>query len=71
MVTGTSVLAIKYKDGVVLAADTLGSYGSLARFRNLKRLRCVTDTTVIGASGDYSDFQYTMKELKNLSYVSC
>ena len=27
-VTGTSVLAITYKDGVMLAADTLGSYGS-------------------------------------------
>ena len=31
IVTGTSVLGIKYKDGVMLAADTLASYGSLAR----------------------------------------
>ena len=25
IVTGTSVLAIKYKDGIMMAADTLGS----------------------------------------------
>ena len=37
--TGTSVLGIKYADGVMLAADTLGSYGSLARFTDLRRVR--------------------------------
>ena len=37
IVTGTSVLGIKTKHGVVIAADTLGSYGSLARFRDIKR----------------------------------
>ena len=26
IVTGTSVIAIKYKDGVVIAADNLGSF---------------------------------------------
>ena len=31
--TGTSVLGLKCTDGVVLAADKLGSYGSMARFR--------------------------------------
>jgi 20S proteasome alpha/beta subunit len=25
-VTGTSVLAIKYKDGIMMAADTLGEF---------------------------------------------
>ena len=56
--TGTSVFGIKYKDGVVMAADTLGSYGSMARFPDLQRLYKVNDTTVIGFSGDLSDFQY-------------
>ncbi|CAB1103648.1 unnamed protein product [Ectocarpus sp. CCAP 1310/34] len=37
IVTGTSVLGIK--DGVMLAADTLASYGSLARYKNVERLK--------------------------------
>ncbi|CAN0329823.1 unnamed protein product [Discosporangium mesarthrocarpum] len=39
MVTGTSVLGIKYKDGVMLAADTLASYGSLARYKSVERIK--------------------------------
>ena len=56
--TGTSVVGIKYKDGIMLAADTLSSYGSMARFRDTNRLLQVGDNTVIGASGEVSDFQY-------------
>ncbi|KAG0246291.1 nucleophile aminohydrolase [Mortierella sp. GBAus27b] len=58
VVTGTSVLGIKYKDGVMMAADNLASYGSLARFRDVERLHKVADFTVLGASGDMSDYQY-------------
>ncbi|KAM9168957.1 proteasome subunit beta type-4 [Mergus octosetaceus] len=58
MVTGTSVLGVKFEGGVMLAADMMGSYGSLARFRNISRLLRVNDSTVLGASGDYADFQY-------------
>ncbi|NWR39220.1 PSB4 protein, partial [Tachuris rubrigastra] len=58
MVTGTSVLGVKFEGGVMLAADTVGSYGSLARFRGISRLLRVNDCTVLGASGDYADFQY-------------
>jgi len=57
-VTGTSVLGIKYADGVILAADTLGSYGSMARYSNISRLMRVNASTVIGAGGDYADFQF-------------
>jgi hypothetical protein len=31
IVTGTSVLALKYRDGVMLAADTLGEWTALTR----------------------------------------
>ena len=41
--TGTSVFGIKYKDGIVMAADTMGSYGSLARFPDLERLYKVNE----------------------------
>lgn len=57
MVTGSSVIGMRCKDGVILACDTLASYGSMARFRQITRMHKVTDTCVIGAGGDYSDFQ--------------
>merc|ERR1719481_2326126 len=62
MVTGTSVLGVKFTGGVVIAADMLGSYGSLARFRNISRLMKVNNSTILGASGDYADYQY-MKQI--------
>ena len=34
-----------------------GSYGSLARFREVSRLTAVGNNTVVGGSGDYADFQ--------------
>ncbi|KZT01641.1 proteasome endopeptidase complex beta subunit [Laetiporus sulphureus 93-53] len=66
IVTGTSVLAIRYKDGIMMAADNLASYGSLARFRNIQRLHPVGSSTVVGASGDMSDFQYIQHTLDEL-----
>jgi len=65
-VTGTSVLGIKFKEGVMLAADTLASYGSLARFREIKRIEPVGKYTILGASGEYSDFQYITRVLDEL-----
>lgn len=118
--TGTSVLAIKYADGVMMSADTLGefqkkrvpifffarassrkgsyersqkdkspyfaylhiqfppppflllslfpsgSYGSLARYTELRRIRRVGDYTLIAAGGEYSDFQSIMDMLNEL-----
>jgi len=55
--TGTSVLGIKYRGGVMLAADTLVSYGSLAKYKNARRLLSINSRTLIGASGEYSDLQ--------------
>ncbi|CAE6509976.1 unnamed protein product, partial [Rhizoctonia solani] len=66
IVTGTSVLGIRYKDGIMLAADNLASYGSLARFKDMKRLHPVGNYTVIGAGGDMGDFQYIQHHLDNL-----
>ena len=66
IVTGTSVLGIKYKDGVMLASDTLASYGSMAQIRDIQRLIKVGEYTVVGASGDMSDFQYISHTLEGL-----
>lgn len=57
MVTGTSVLGLKYKDGVMLSADTLASYGSMAKYKDARRLVRINDATLLGAGGEYSDFQ--------------
>lgn len=65
-VTGTSVLGLKFADGVVLAADNLASYGSLARFNDVKRLRPFGTTSVVGFSGDVSDMQYLDRHLGEL-----
>ena len=105
-VTGTSVLGITYKDGVLLAADTLGgqhrklpcclqqtclfckllnvlgiggsdkrhagrglagSYGSTKRYKSFERLARVNNTTVLGAGGELSDFQYIQTLLEELA----
>lgn len=57
---------MKFKDGVVIASDNLASYGSLARFRDVKRLRKFSDSTVVGFGGDVSDMQYLDRLLNAL-----
>jgi len=61
--TGTSVLAFKFDGGVAIAADMLGSYGSLARYPGVSRLVKINETTVLGASGDFADLQALKEEL--------
>lgn len=68
--TGTSVVGIQFKDGVLIAADILGSYGSLARFRNLERVMKVNDNIILGAGGDYADYQYLKSNIERKMYVS-
>lgn len=57
-VTGTSVLGITFDGGVIIAADLLASYGSMAYFRGCPRVFKVNETTVIGGTGDYADYQF-------------
>ncbi|KAK1858193.1 hypothetical protein I4F81_000804 [Pyropia yezoensis] len=56
-VTGSSVLGMKCADGVVIACDTMASYGSLARFKRLTRMHVASPNCILGVGGDYSDFQ--------------
>ncbi|XP_042061659.1 proteasome subunit beta type-4-like isoform X1 [Salvia splendens] len=65
-VTGTSVIGIKYKDGLLFAADMGGSYGSTLRYKSVERLKSVGKHSVIGASGEISDFQEIMRYLDEL-----
>lgn len=59
--TGTSVLGLAFDGGVIIASDTLVSYGSMARFKNCERLLVVNDYTVVAATGDYADYQFLTK----------
>ncbi|KAI5958731.1 PRE4 [Candida pseudojiufengensis] len=66
IITGTSVIASKFSNGIIMAADHVGSYGSLLRFNNLERLIKVGNETVVGISGDISDLQYIHRLLEEL-----
>lgn len=57
------MLGLRYKDGVMMATDTLASYGSMARFMNIQRMHPLGEHTVLGASGDMSDMQYVLHEM--------
>lgn len=51
----------------MMASDCLASYGSLARFRDLQRMSPLSKNTLMGTSGDISDFQFTLNMLKKYS----
>jgi len=66
IVTGTSVIAIKYNGGVVMGTDMLCSYGSLARFNSIQRMEKFGSNTIIGAGGELSDFQSLSNTINDL-----
>ncbi|EGW32111.1 uncharacterized protein SPAPADRAFT_61193 [Spathaspora passalidarum NRRL Y-27907] len=66
IITGTSVIASKFNNGIIMAADNVGSYGSLLRFSNIERLIKVGSETVVGLSGDVSDMQQIERILDEL-----
>ena len=42
------------------------SYGSLARYRLMERLKAIGTTGAIGGGGDYADFQKVLQMLDDL-----
>uniref|UniRef100_A0A5S6QL85 Proteasome subunit beta n=1 Tax=Trichuris muris TaxID=70415 RepID=A0A5S6QL85_TRIMR len=56
--TGSSVVALMFDGGVVIAADTMLSYGKLSRYKGVPRLRKINGKTLIGVGGDYADYQF-------------
>lgn len=65
--TGTSILGLVYKDGVLLACDTLASYGSLAYWQRVSRIAEVAAGTALAASGEFSDFQEAQEIIGDLA----
>merc|ERR1719424_1736500 len=66
IVTGASVVAVQYAGGVMMGADTLASYGSNARYKGICRFSGVGKGTLIGASGEMSDFQQMQHMLEEI-----
>jgi 20S proteasome subunit beta 7 len=53
---GSSVFAFKYKDGVMIAADTAISYGGMLKHKNISRMSALGEETIFSCSGEMADF---------------
>ena len=62
---GTSVFALKYKDGVMVAADTHVTYGSMLKQKDQSRMAALGHESIVAASGEMADFQDLYKSLNN------
>lgn len=62
---GSTVIGIKYDKGIVVATDTRLNYGGLAKYQSINdRVTRVNSNTLLGASGEYSDFQEITRILR-------
>lgn len=50
-------------------SSMVGSYGSTVRYKSVERLTAVGKNTILGASGEISDFQAILQILDQLMYV--
>lgn len=55
--TGSSIVAIKFDKGVVIAADTRMTQHGYKKYNDITRIAPVNKNTIMGCSGEYSDFQ--------------
>ena len=62
---GTSVFALRYKDGVMIGADTGISYGSMRKHKNTSRMAKLGEEGIFACSGEMADFQNFEKLLNN------
>eukprot|EP01064_Diplonema_japonicum_P001221 TRINITY_DN10785_c0_g1_i1.p1 TRINITY_DN10785_c0_g1~~TRINITY_DN10785_c0_g1_i1.p1 ORF type:complete len:221 (+),score=34.12 TRINITY_DN10785_c0_g1_i1:58-720(+) len=66
MCTGAGTVAIKYNEGVLMASDTLISYGSMKKFPNMKRAFHLGSNTCVLTSGLFADTKFLMDDLRDL-----
>lgn len=66
--TGSSCIGLKYKDGIIIANDTMICYGNTQKFPHQER--CIkigeNSNTLIAASGEMSDFQFLKRLLSDV-----
>mmetsp|Transcript_27019 Transcript_27019/g.26082 ORF Transcript_27019/g.26082 Transcript_27019/m.26082 type:complete len:203 (-) Transcript_27019:156-764(-) len=61
---GSSVVGVRYKDGILIAADTAISYGSMKEVKGYSRIFKLNNECVLSCSGEMSDFQELQKTLR-------
>ena len=64
---GSSVMGLKYKDGVMIAADTSITYGGMLKDKDARRIVKLNDEVAFGCSGEMADMQMLLKELERKS----
>ena len=65
---GSSVIGMRYNNGVIIATDTRLNYGSMCKEDDIQaRIQQLTPRTIIGYSGEYSDLQETSRQLHALT----
>jgi len=62
--TGTTTVGIKVKEGVVLAADTQASMGSMVESTNVRKVLPITDRIAITTAGTVGDLQALARTLE-------
>ena len=63
---GTSIIAMKYKDGVMIGADTALNYGQgLRKSQDFSRIAAISDECLFACSGEMADFQQLKKTLQD------
>ena len=62
---GSTILGMKYNNGVVLGCDMRLNYGGLCKFNNITdRIQQINHNTFLTSTGEYSDFQEFTRILK-------
>ena len=53
---GTSVFALRYKDGIMIGADCGITYGSMLKHKDARRMAQLGENGIIACSGEMADF---------------
>ena len=69
-ITNPSFIAMKCKEGIVIATSPLGQIHDKLQHKNVNRFLQISDNVVVCTSGDYSDFQMISKVLKEDAHKS-
>jgi len=62
--SGTTIVAIKFKDGVLIASDKQATAGMMVYHKKVQKLHQITDNILMGAAGLVGDIQALVKILQ-------
>jgi len=62
--SGTTIVAIKFKDGVLIASDKQATAGMMVYHKKTQKLHQITDNILMGAAGLVGDIQALVKILQ-------